>query len=157
FCDPKEDCPVYKWICLGVAVVALAAFGWMLNDLRLEVKGLGAKADRILTQAEGVTTQLDSHLPHLLKQSETAATNINSHLPKILANTEQASVTINTGLPRLIATSEVAVDNLADLSDSFKQYKGLMGVVHVATQNKGLFSYGSSILSLISGTGASIG
>jgi hypothetical protein len=152
---------MFKWYCLGVAVVALVVFGWMLNDMRLEVKALAAKADQhlpqILMQAQNVTGQLDRHLPRLLNQSETAATNINTHLPVILKNTEQASATITTGIPRLLVSSETAVDNLADLSDSFQQYKGLMGIVHVATQNKSLFSYGSSILSLVSGTSALIG
>src|SRR5262249_26942231 len=43
------------------------------------------------------------------------------------------------------------------LSDSFAQYKGLMGTVHRTGQNKELLAYGSSILDLIAGQNATIG
>jgi hypothetical protein len=134
---------MFRWVCLLVAVAALSAYGWMLNDVRLDVKRLTERAEKqlpaILTQAEQVTGQLDRQLPRLLAQ------------------TQQATGTINTYLPILLTRSEVAVDNLIDLSDNFKQYKGLMGIVHVANQNKGLFSYGTSILNFLDGSDATIG
>ncbi len=30
--------PLFQWVCLGVAVVGLGLLGWMINDLRLELK-----------------------------------------------------------------------------------------------------------------------
>jgi hypothetical protein len=62
------------------------------------------------------------------------------------------ALTIDRNLPHLFATADTTLDNLADLSDSFKQYKGLMGVVHNLTPSKDLLSYGSSILSWVEGT-----
>jgi hypothetical protein len=142
---------------LIVAVVALAALGWMLNDMRLEVKALALKADRLADNAEAVLARTDQHLPRILAQAEQATGQLDRHLPRILTQTEQAARTINTSLPTLLAHSETAVDNISDLSESFSQYKGLMGVVHVAAQNKGLFSYGAGILSLLAGRDATIG
>jgi hypothetical protein len=134
---------VFKWTCLGVAVVALAAYGWMLNDVRLELKGLVEKNDRrlatILTHAERVSGRLDAQLPQLVSDSRTAIETIDRHLPHILESTE------------------LSADRLADLSGSFGEYKGLMGVVHVASQNKGLLAYGSSVLRWIEGQPAQIG
>src|SRR5262249_56934065 len=69
-----------------------------------------------------------------------------THLPALLKNSDT-----------LLIHSEIAVDSLADVSDSFKQYKGLMGVVHAATQSKGLFSYGTGLLSFLGGSGGTVG
>jgi hypothetical protein len=154
---PKENGSVFKWACLLVAVVALAAFGWILNDVRLQVRDLAEKADSQLTEIKRLTEKADKQLPRILTQTEAVTGQLDRHLPRLLTQTEKASDTINTHLPTLLTHSEVAVDDLADLSDSFKQYKGLMGVVHVASQNKGMLSYGLSILSLLGGHDATIG
>lgn len=152
---------MFKWTCLAVAVIALSVFGWMLNDMRLEVKRLATKADdqlpRLLDKTEHVVDQLETHLPKLLNQSETAATNINRHLPPLLKNSEEAAKTLNDQLPRLLASSEAAADGIAQLADDFGDYKAMMSVVHAAKQEKSLFSYGSSILSFIEGQPATIG
>jgi hypothetical protein len=140
---PSWDAAVFKWVCLLVAVAALSAYGWMLNDIRRDVKGLTEKADR--------------QLPVILEQAERVSGQLDRHLPRILSQTEQATTTINTQLPALLTRSEEAVDNLADLSDRFKQYQGLMGAVHGARQDKGLFAYGTSILSLLGKQDATIG
>jgi hypothetical protein len=148
---------MFKWVCLGVAVVALAAFGWMINDVRLEVKALAQKADQIAVKADELVAKTDRQLPVIQTQTEQVTTQLDRHLPSLLSQTEGAARTINTHLPTLLARSEVAVDNVSDLADSFKQYKGLMGVVHAATQNKGLFGYGLGVLSMLEGQNATIG
>jgi hypothetical protein len=156
-----EEISVFKWVCLLVAVVALAAFGWMLNDVRLRIDVLAEKADeqvpRILAQAERITSQLDHQLPRLLKQTEKAADTINRQLPRLLKQSEQAAQTVDGHLPQLLTTTQAAVDNIAGLSDSMDEYKDLMGVVHSASQHKDLFSYGSSILNFLDGQNATIG
>ena len=170
---------MFKWVCLLVAMVALTVFGWMLNDMRVQIKETAERLDRqvspLFVKAERITDQLDNHLPKLISQSEQtsnivtrqlpkliqqteqAAQTINSHLPGLLAQTQQAVGSINQNLPKLLAGTERAVDGIGDLSDGFKQYQGLLGAVHVASQNKDLFSYGSSILGLIGGLDAKIG
>ena len=155
---------MFKWTCLLVAVVALAGFGWMLNDMRLEVKRLAPQVEELTDRTEALVDRLDTQLPQVLSHAERVSTQLDSHLPRILSQTESASKTINTQLPRLLKNSEallvhseVAVDNLAEVSDSFKQYKGLMGVVHAATQSKGLFSYGTGLLGFLGRSNATIG
>ena len=141
--SPKGDASMFKWICLLVAVVALSAFGWMLNDIRLEVRRVADKADqqlpKILTQVEQVTGQLDQRLP------------------KILTEAEQIGSTTNKQLPSLLARTEAAVDNLAALSEDMRHYQGLLGTVHAAAQDKDLLAYGGSLLNLIGGQQAIIG
>ena len=160
----SNDASVFKWACLLVAVAALSTFGWMLNDLRLEVKGLAPKADKLLAKAEELVEKTeklidrtDKQLPHILAQTEKAAGILDRNLPTILSQTGQAATTINTQLPTLLERTEVALDNVSDLSENFKQYKGLLGVVHAASQNKGLFSYGSSLLGWLGGQSATVG
>jgi hypothetical protein len=148
---------MFKWVCLLVAIVALGGFGWILNDMRMEVKVLAEKADRLTSQAEVLLARTDEQLPRIMAQTEKVTSQLDSHLPRILRTTEKASETINSQLPALLTHSETAVDSITDLSDNFKQYKGLMGVVHAATEHKGLFSYGASILSFLSGSDATIG
>jgi hypothetical protein len=134
---------MFKWVCLGVAVVALAAYGWMLNDMRLEVKRVAEKAD--------------SHLPQILTQSEQVSTQLDRHLPRLLSQTEQAANTINNQLPTLLTDTENATLSIAELSGDVKEYKGLLGVVHGASKDEGLFSYGLSLLGMVGGQKASIG
>jgi hypothetical protein len=50
---------MFKWSCLAVATAALLIFGWMLNDLRLEIK-----------QA---TRTANENLPQLLERSRVTA------------------------------------------------------------------------------------
>jgi hypothetical protein len=137
--------------------VALAAFGWMVNDMRLEVKALAQKADQLAVKADELVQKTDRQLPVILSQTWQVSAQLDRHLPSLLSQTERAAKKINSHLPTLLDRSEVAVDNVSDLADSFKQYKGLMGVVHVATQNKGLFGYGLGVLKLLEGQNATIG
>jgi hypothetical protein len=148
---------MFKWVCLLVAIVALGGLGWMLNDMRMEVKTLVEKADRLTSQAEVLLSKTDEQLPRIMAQTEKVTNQLDSHLPRILRTTEKAGETINSQLPTLLNHSETAVDSITDLSDSFKQYKGLMGVVHAATKHEGLFSYGASILGFLGGSDATIG
>src|SRR5262245_21005675 len=74
---PQGDASVVKWVCLLVAVVALSVFGWMLNDIRLQVRGVTERVDKqlppILERTDQMTRQLDDHLPAILADTETAA------------------------------------------------------------------------------------
>src|SRR5271163_2404377 len=61
---------LFKWVCLLVAVVALSAFGWMLNDMRLDVKNMRQQADKLAGKADDLMTKTDKHLPRILTQTE---------------------------------------------------------------------------------------
>jgi hypothetical protein len=148
---------MFKWVCLGVAVVALAAFGWMLNDMRLQVRAVAARTERLANKTDELVEKTDRRLPNLLAQAELVAGQLNRNLPRILAQTEKATSAVNAQLPAMLAQSEITVDRLAELADGLRQYRALMGVVHGAGQNKGLVSYGESVLGLVGGQKATIG
>jgi hypothetical protein len=161
---------MFKWACLSVATVALAVFLWMLNDLRLrvtelaanadrqlaEVKGLTDRANNVLSQADRVTSQLDVQVPKLLQQADKTVMQLDSHLPQILMATEKTTENINKQLPTLIEHTQIAVDGIAEMTGALKEYKGLFGVVHAAHEDKGLFTYGASILDLVEGQDATL-
>jgi hypothetical protein len=137
---------MFKWVCLLVVAVALAAFGWMLNDMRLAVKELSPKVEKLAGTAEEMAQKLDAHLPQILKETEQAGKTLNSSLPPLVKRSEA-----------LVGHAEIAVDSLADLTDSFKQYRDLMGIVHGASSNKPLLAYGTSLLDFIGAQKATIG
>jgi len=62
---------VFKWSCFGVAVVFLAIAGWMLNDIRLEVRRAGEVA-------------------------RTTGEIVNQHLPEIVAKVKTTTDTVAT-------------------------------------------------------------
>jgi len=96
---------MFKWICLAVATLGLAAFLWMVNDVRLKVTGL--------------TERVDAKLPAL----EEKAGRVDGKLTTLLADSNQAVSTINARLPRIMDKTEQSVDNLAQLSEDLKQSK----------------------------------
>jgi hypothetical protein len=156
-----EELSMFKWVCLLVAVVALSAFGWMLNDIRLELRSQGEKLDkhlpRILAQTDQVTAQLDQRLPRLLTQADRATTMIEDKLPRLLAQSEKAATLIDRDLPRLIASTERAEDGVTELTCSLNEYKGVFGATHSTPPKKGLLSYGLGILDFLDGQDARIG
>src|SRR6516165_6189556 len=124
---------MFKWICLAVATLGLAAFLWMVNDVRLKVTGL--------------TERVDAKLPAL----EEKAGRVDGKLTTLLADSNQAVSTINARLPRIMDKTEQSVDNLAQLSEDLKQSKELLGSINSIRQNKDLASYAVSLLSLVQG------
>jgi hypothetical protein len=133
------DGGTFRWACLLVAVAALAAFGWMLNDLRLQVQALVVKADRLADKADALVTKTDQSLP------------------SILAQTERATSTLDARLPPLLARADTAAGNLSELSENLKQCRDLMAILHESRQNKDLLAYGSGILDLVGQQKASVG
>jgi hypothetical protein len=128
---PPGESSVFKWVCLLVAVAALSAYGWMLNDVRLEVKELARKADKLADKADALVTRTDKDLPRILTQAE------------------QVTRTVDMQLPPLLAHAETTADNLTDLSENLRQSKALLGVVHGASPDKSLLAYGASLLDLV--------
>ena len=123
---------MFKWVCLLVAVAALSVFGWMLNDIRLDVKGVTGKTEKVVDD-------------------------LDRHLPRIISQTEKATATVDERLPSLLATVETTADNLDDLSERFAEYRDLMGGVNGAKPKEDLLTYGTGILDLLEGQKATIG
>jgi len=57
---------MFKWVCLGVAIVFLAALTWMINDLRLEVR-------RSAQTVQSVGQTVNEHLPEIVEKTRTTA------------------------------------------------------------------------------------
>ena len=137
---------LFKWVCLLVAVIALSAFGWMLNDVRLEVKSLAPKVEKLTDKAEQLVEKTDKTLPGILTQTEQASKTVNANLPTLLERSEA-----------LLGRSEDAVGHLARLGDGLERYQELMGVVHAGSQDKGMLAYGNSILDFLGKQKATVG
>src|SRR5262249_46675820 len=82
--EPTEsrvmEARLFKWNCLGLAVVACLALGWMLNDLRLEAR----KSVAII----------NDDLPEILAKTRQATETVNANLPEIVEKTRAATETL---------------------------------------------------------------
>jgi hypothetical protein len=134
---------MFKWVCLLVAVVALSVFGWMLNDIRLQVHGVTERADKQLDRVDKLTKQLEDHLPHLLATSEKAANTVETHLPTLVNDTETVAEHLDT-VTRRLAESRGLLGRLS--ANPFTESK-----------NKELDSYGGDVLDLVGKQNATIG
>lgn len=56
--SPSSATGIFRWVCLAVAMSALGLFGWMVNDVRLELKR--------------TTAVMNDHLPVILEQTRTS-------------------------------------------------------------------------------------
>jgi hypothetical protein len=78
---------MFKWVCLGVATIFLAAVAWMLNDIRRDVRRTG---DAV----------------------QTAGHTVNEQLPAILAKTRVTVEALGEGVPQI---TDTLVDVAADV------------------------------------------
>src|ERR1700678_1717168 len=122
--DEKGSQAMFKWVCLLVAVIALAVFGWMLNDIRLQVKRTADKADNLVDKAD-------------------------KQLPAILDHTERVSAQLDKHLPLILADAESAADSLSASSQDLDLTRALLGRNPGTPANEKLATYGESILGLI--------
>jgi hypothetical protein len=122
---------MFKWVCLGVAVVFLVLLTWMLNDLRLEVRRSGQ-----MVQEAGRT--------------------INENLPGIVEKTRKTTDTLAENLPELVEKTRTTADTLAELAADLRQLKELAGVANTV-RDKNLVAYATSLLDAIDASGGQIG
>lgn len=122
---------MFKWICLGVAVVFLALLGWMLNDVRREIHQTGQ-----VVHATGQT--------------------VNEHLPAIVDKTKQTTDTVAAHLPEIVAKTRTTTETLAELAADIRQLKELAGLSHTA-RDKNLVAYADSVLDCIEASGGVVG
>jgi uncharacterized phage infection (PIP) family protein YhgE len=131
---------VFKWLCFALMAAFLSAFLWIMNDMRLEVKGLVDRLDKqlppILANTEQATQRVNAQLPKILTNSSQAAKDINVHLPKILKNTSQAATDINTQLPQLLKKAEQAVNQLTAMAKGLEKFQFFFGSVGASTEDR---------------------
>jgi ABC-type transporter Mla subunit MlaD len=136
---------LFRWACLAVVAAALAALGWMLNDMRLQVRELAESANRQLNEVQGLTTKANT----ILAQTERVTKQLDDKVPQILVQTERVTGSMDQHLPKILAESEAAVGSLANLGANFRQYKDLMAKVHANQQDAKLLNYGNKLLDLV--------
>jgi hypothetical protein len=122
---------MFKWACLGVAVVFLAVLTWLLNDLRQEIHQSAA-----IVQTAGQT--------------------INEHLPAIVDKTRKTTDTLAEQLPEIVEKTRTSTETLAELAEDIRQLKELAGVSTQA-RDKSLVAYANSVLDSIEASGGTIG
>lgn len=134
---------MFKWYCLGVAVVALLVFGWMVNDMRLEIKHGAAR--------------VNEQLPQILDNTRQATTTVNEKLPRIVERVDQTTKTVSDSLPGLLAKAETTAETVAELSEDVKEFKVLWSGLNPQAQDAGLLRYATGVLKLIGSQDAVIG
>ena len=122
---------MFKWLCLTVAVIFLVVLGWMVNDIRLQVRQSSQ-----MVQDTGQT--VNEHLPIIVEKSRTSTDIVAEHLPTIVEKTRTTTET------------------LAELAEDVRQVKELLGVAHTA-RDQNLVAYADSVLKSIETSGGTIG
>jgi ABC-type transporter Mla subunit MlaD len=122
---------MFKWACLGVAVVFLSLFAWLLNDIRLQIR-----------RSSGTM--------------RTAAETVNEHLPEIVAKSRATTNTLAKNLPEIVEKAHTTTETLADLAADIRQLKELAGVISPA-RDKNLVAFADSLLALVESSGGIIG
>jgi hypothetical protein len=122
---------MFKWICLGVAVVFLAFIGWAAYDIRCDIR---RSAETVQASSRTVT----------------------EHLPAIVEQSQQVSAVVTENLPTIVEKTRTTTDTLAELSEDVKQLKELAGLTG-GTRDQNLVAYADSVLNLIDQSGGSIG
>ena len=122
---------MFKWLCLAVAVIFLVVLGWMVNDIRLQVRQT-------------------SHVVHDTGQT------VNEHLPIIVEKSRTSTDLVAEHLPAIIETTRTTTETLAELAEDIRQLKELLGVAHTA-RDQNLVAYADSVLKSIEASGGTMG
>lgn len=122
---------MFKWACLGVAVVFLTALVLMINDLRLEIRQA-----TVTIHAAGQT--------------------VNEHLPSIVDKGRKTTDTLAENLPEIVEKLRTTSDTLAELAEDIGQLKELAGVANTV-RDQNLVAYATSALNAIDASGGTIG
>ncbi|HEX3149641.1 MAG TPA: hypothetical protein VHR66_16315, partial [Gemmataceae bacterium] len=122
---------MFKWICLGVAVVFLGFIGWVAYDIRNDIH---RSAETVQKSGQAV----------------------NEHLPAIVQKSHEVSAVVTENLPTIVEKTRTTTDTLAELSEDVKQLKELAGLTG-GTRDQNLVAYAESVLNLIDQSGGTIG
>lgn len=122
---------MFKWACLTVVAIFLAATGWMINDVRLEVR----RSTQVL---------------------HTTGQTVNEQLPTVVDKVRSTADVISEKLPEIVERIGKSTETLAELSEDIRQLKELAGVSNAA-RDKTLVAYADSVLDMIDSANGTIG
>jgi hypothetical protein len=140
---------MFKWVCLGVAAVFLTAAGWMLNDIRLQVR----KSTGIV---ETAGESVNENLPAILEKSRQTTDTVSKNLPEVVAKAKASTEALAKNLPRVVERVDRTTEVLADLAEDVRLLKELAGV-NTAVRDKSLVAYANSVLKKVETSGGVIG
>jgi hypothetical protein len=140
---------MFKWICLAVAVVFLSVVGWMINDIRLQVR----RSARVVDDA-GQTVNKD--LPDIVKRSKTTSEVVSKNLPEVVEKVRTSTDTVSKHLPKVIDRVDKTTEVVAGLAEDVRQLKELAGIGK-EPRDKTVAAYASSVLKKIAESGGEIG
>src|SRR5947199_295627 len=125
---------MFKWACLVVAVVFLSVLGWMINDLRVEVR----RSSQIVNE----------NLPPIVDKTRKATDTLLENLPEIADRVHTTTATVAEltedvrqlrellGLPRGKKRDETLVAYTTSVLDALEKSGGVIGLKK--TVGKGL-------------------
>lgn len=122
---------MFKWSCLTVAILFLAGVGWILNDLRIEIRRSIAVIH------------------------ETGQT-VNEQLPPVVEKIRKSADIVSEELPEIVERIRKSTDTLATLSEDIRQLKELVGVSNSA-RDKNLVAYADNVLDTIEAVQGTVG
>jgi hypothetical protein len=146
---PGESVNLFRWLCLGVAVVFLGIAGWMINDIRLQVR---RSAEVVKRTGENV----NEHLPTAVEKSRQTAEVLRQHLPDVVEKTRRATDTLTEHLPEIVDRVDKTTEVVAELADDIKQLKELAGLGGTK-RDENLVAYTNGVLKTIAASEGTVG
>lgn len=140
---------MFKWLCLGVTVVFLVAVGWMLNDIRLQVRD---SATRVRTAGDNI----NEHLPEVVAKSKETTQALSKHLPEVVEKVRHSTDTIAQHLPELLERANKATEVIGELAEDIRQLKELAGLTNTR-RDENLVAYANGVMKRIETSGGAIG
>jgi hypothetical protein len=140
---------MFKYLCLVVAVLFLTVLGWMINDIRLQIR---RSAHIVETAGQNVNDQL----PAIVQKSRQAADVLSKELPQMVEKTRTTTDTVVKNLPEMVEHVGRTATELAELAEDVRQLKELAGVTNTV-RDKNLVSYANSVLKTVESSGGVIG
>ncbi len=140
---------MFKWLCLAVAVVFLAAALWILNDIRLQVRQTTHKIDT-------VSEKVNEELPDIVERSRTTSETVAKNLPEVVDKVRTGTDTVSKTLPRVVDRVERTTEVMAELAEDVRQLKELAGL-NRTPRDKTVAAYADSLLKQVAASGGVIG
>jgi hypothetical protein len=122
---------MFKWACPAVVAAFLAFVGWVLNDMRLEVRRTSRTFD------------------------QTGQT-VNEHLPGILEKTRKATDALGDDVPDLVEKTRSVTDTLGDVAADVRRLKEALARLKT-DRDPELVAYADSVLDCVESSGATVG
>ncbi len=147
--EPGTRNDLFRWTCLGVAVVFLALVVWMINDIRLQVR----------QTTEGVkrtNEQVNEHLPTVVQKSRETTEVVSKHLPDVVTKVTDSTELVAEHLPEIVQRVDTTTEVIADLAEDIKQLKELAGL-GTTKRDENLIAYTNGALKAIAASGGTIG